>query len=241
VVPSSSLPSPSSSAFNVSTTRASIIVVRPDSPILTSSVSYVQDTPQVATHTLDVQSTQCDGLESTAFGLEPPQDSERSDLRRSLISLDNILRHRDEVEKSIAALREVSPPCSFLYGGFSALDPPPTDIPASRTPSGNSMLSLSVFPDPPSNSKGFVNVVDSNRVDIITIRPPQPSFQLRRKRFNEFRSVRFQEVGSDRRTCCDQVVCCVQADLSRRVASGTLPHLLEVSLHDKFTCLAYRP
>ena len=165
----------SSSTFDFPTTRASTPLIRPDSPILTNSV-YVQGTQQVATHALDVPSTQFDGLEST---VDVPRDPDGSG---SPSSLDQIFRHRDEVNKRIAALRELSPPCSILYGGFSTLDLQPGDIPASTTPSNNSLLSLSVFPDPPSNLMGFVEAIDSNTVDIITIRPPDPSFQVGRKR-----------------------------------------------------------
>ena len=161
----------SSSTFDFPTTRASTPLIRPDSPILTNSV-YAQ-----ATHALDVPSTQLDGLEST---VDVPRDPDGSE---SPSSLDQIFRHRDEVNKRIAALRELSPPCSILYGGFSTLDLQAGDIPASTTPSNNSLLSLSVFPDPPSNLMGFVEAIDSNTVDIITIRPSDPSSQAGRKRF----------------------------------------------------------
>ncbi len=157
--------SPSSSTFDFSTTRASTPVVRPDSPILAGSC-YVQGTQQVAT---DMPSTQFDGVESTAFGLDMPKDS---DSERSLSSLDQIFRHRDEVNKRIAALRELSPPCSVLYGGFSVLDPLQMDIPASTTPSNNSILSLSVFPVPPSNLQGFFhNISRSSFLSTETLQP----------------------------------------------------------------------
>jgi len=157
--------SPSSSTFDFSTTRASTPVVRPDSPILAGSC-YVQGTQHVAT---DIPSTQVDGVESTALGLDMPKDS---DSARSLSSLDQVFRHRDEVNKRIAALQEFSPPCSVLYGGFGVLDPPQTDVPASTTPSNNSILSLSVFPDPPSNLQGFFhNISRSSFLSTETLQP----------------------------------------------------------------------
>ena len=110
-----------------------------------------------------------DGVESTALGLGMPQDS---DSARSLSSLDQIFRHRDEINKRIATLRELSPPCSVLYGGFSVLDPPQTDIPASTTPSNNSILSLSVFPDPPSNLQGLFH--PTSRSSILSTETLQP-------------------------------------------------------------------
>ena len=178
-VPPSTVHSPSPSIFEISMTRASTPVTRPDSPILTGSLLCFQGTQQVDIH-VEVASPRLDGLAYMALNQDIPQNSGDS---QSISSLDKILRHRDEVEKSIAALRELSPPCSVFYAG---LDRSPTGISSTSARSNNSIFSLSVFPDPP--SKG--DVVHSNEVEIVALQPSQSSVQKRKKRFNGFRPLR---------------------------------------------------
>jgi hypothetical protein len=155
--------SPCTSVFDMA--RASTPMIRPDSSIMTRDIWRVP-TPEL------LSQTGCPCLD------QDRQDS-ASPTGKSISSMDKLLRHRDEVDTSIVALRKPSRPCSAVFrAGLAAIEPVLASIPTSmseETPSRNSTgtLSLSKFPDPP-----IVRCLDSKKVEILTFRPPS-----RRKRF----------------------------------------------------------